>query len=266
MSTPQPIGTPDWGTHTALIRQSTVSFNTAVHVGPGATQTLTVPLTRTGYSVYINMYDFSGNNSIPMSLKVQWLDSASPNLIGFQRWWAYAGSAVNPHTIVGHGPNESGTMQIAMHNHHATDTASITIDVSDVSQPYARHDWRTDDDSPPAFPGFTYVTSDLMSGIIAAVANLSVPATTVDNFLMPLYAGWAVFAINEAPTEGANYNIISQADQVQPAGSIQNMQSITTQYWSNQLVCLPRAQCGLQINNYSATATVANATLIIPGD
>lgn len=266
MSTPTPIGTPDWGTHTALIRESTVSFNTAVRVGPGATQTLTVNLTRTGYSVFINMYDFSGNNSIPMSLKVNWLDSAGPNLIGFQRWWAYAGSSAASHTIVGHGPNESGTMQIIMHNHHATDTASVTIDVADVSQPYSRHDWRTDDDVTPAFPGFTYVTSDLMSGIVAAVPNLAVPATTVVNFLMPLYAGWAVFANNEAPTEGANYSITSQADQVLPAGFLQNMLAIVGQYWGNQLVCLPRAQCGLQINNYSGAVTTANASLIIPGD
>lgn len=266
MTTPTPIGTPDWGTHTALIRETTVSFNTAIRVGPGATQTFTVPLTKTGYSVYLNMYDFSGSNSIPMEFRISWLDSALPNLIGQQRWWAYAGSSSASHTIIGHGPCESGTMKVDMINHHGTDTASVTIDVSDVSQPYQRHDWRTDDLVPPAFPGFTYITSDLLAGIVGFL-NVSVPATTVETFLLPLYSGWAIFACNEAPTQGCNYNIVNEAWQLFFGGFIQNMQAIVNanNYWQSQAVCLPRAQCALQVNNYSGAATTANASLIIPG-
>lgn len=266
MTTPQPIGTPDWGTHTALIRQSTVSFNTAVRIGPGATQTLFVTLTQTGYQVYINAFDFSGANSLPLTFTVTWLDSAQPNTIGRQKWSFYAGAAANPHTVLGHGPCESGTMRIDMTNHHGVDTASVTIDVSDVSQPYQRHDWRTDDFGVTAFPGFSLVSSDLNGGYLA-IASASIPANTVETFLMPLYSGWAVFACNEAPTQGCNYNIVSEAEQAIAPGFIQNMQAILSagQYWQSQPVCLPRAQCALQINNYSASATTANVSLIISG-
>lgn len=259
-----PIGTPDWGTHTALIREVTVSLNTAIHVGPGVTQTLIVPLTKIGYSVLINMFDFSGASAIPMEFKVTWLDSAGPNILGRQRWSAYAGTAANPHNIVGHGPCESGTMRIDMINHHGVDTASVSIDVADVSQPYAGHDWFTDDTLAPVFPGFTSVASDVIAGVVGIVNQFNVAANSTAELILPLRSGRVTFHVDNAPTKSSAYDIVNRADQALASGVIFCRQVILPGgvYSQNVTMRLPRGQCSFIVSNFDTALMTANMALV----
>lgn len=260
-----PIGTPDWGTQTALVRETTINFNTAVHIGPGVTVTLGAVPTKTGYSVYNNMLNFSGAGLIPLEYRVTWLDSAGPNIIGRQRWNMFAGTGAAPHTVIGHGPCESGFMEIKITNHHGTDTASVTCDIADVSQTYDRHDWRTDDTLPPVFAGFTYAGADTAAGIFGNLNQFSVPLNSVSSFMLPLYSGWATLAVDIAPTNSSAFDITNEADTVIGAGAILVRQVIQAAgiYTVNTPVCMPRSQCAYMASNFSTTAAMSvNMSLI----
>lgn len=252
-----PIGTPDWGTHTAQVRQTTVDVSTAIHIGPGGDTVIGVPLTRTGYAVFIDALNFTGVvNAIPMTVDVQWLDSGGPAEYGRQVWSFYAGKAANAHNIVGTGPVESGTMQLTITNHHGTDTCSFTVNVADVSQPYRVHDWHTEDAVPVIIPGFTQVTSNVNGGIIARLKNVVVAADTSPVFLLPLYSGLVYFSASDSPSEGVNAQIISEADQVLTAGDIIHMEALTASVFAFTVpLILPRSQCAVQLNNYSGANT-----------
>jgi hypothetical protein len=247
------IGSPDWGPQTALVREELISFNTAIRVGPGATQVALVSPTKTGYAVFFSVYNFTGNvNAIPIDILVEWLDPVTPAELGQQRWKILAGNAANPHVIEGHGPCETGNMKISVTNHHATDTASFTLDVADISQDYAAHDWRSVAFETTIIPSYNAVPSDIDANVAALLANVGVANGQSPKWILPLYAGLTTWSGSEAPTQGSNIQIVNEADSLFAAPSIISLVALglSTQYAFCIPLILPRTQCSVQVANF----------------
>lgn len=159
--------------------------------------------------------------------------------------------------IYGAGPATTQWVQVQVQNLDPTYTMSGEYVLGSSTLQKARHDWRS-------FPGGNIpgIAQPQVSQPTALVlgasvsAGVTIAAGTLANYLLPLYAGQAIFNVNVSaiPNPAATYTVLTPAGMIGGAGNEFTAWELssTAQFVTSQAFALPRAPCLIVINNNNA--------------
>ena len=226
-----------------------------------------------GYEMFFNVASL-GTPAPIVSVELQWFDSFTNALMEDESYWFYSGNA-NGHLVHGRGPSKADQLVILMTNHDATHGVTISWTLLQVSRVFTREFWHTNtkNQQAPVFLGFTSVTHDIAADIVSA-HSVSVPASTISPFLLPLYTGTVrLMGVGGAAAGSSQWSVTPSANLT--AGSVPALQAANGQAGFAPLgpsslyvaeVALPRAQCQLNLNNTLTAAQVISAQMTAQED
>lgn len=227
-----------------------------------------------GYEIQVNVGQVGGTAAI-ISVELQWYDSAFNGLIEDEIYYFYSGD-VNGHQIHGRGPSKGDQVVVIVKDHSGASGVSFSYTLLQTSRTFTREFWHTivKNQAFPAFPGFTAVTHDIGAGVIAGQA-VSVPASTVDTFVLPLYTGTVrLFGVTSSASAGNNdWQVLAVTD-LGVAGAVllqgSNGQSGFAPDGVSSLYIpdtpLPRAQCVLKNVNLPAGIQTMTTAIVAQED
>ena len=226
-----------------------------------------------GYEMFFNVASL-GSPAPIVSVELQWFDSFTNALMEDETYWFYSGNA-SGHLIHGRGPSKADQLVILMTNHDATHGVTISWTLLQVSRVFTREFWHTNtkNQQNPVFLGFTAATHDISSDVVASLST-SVPASTIDTFVLPLYTGTVRLYGQGGPAAGnIQWSVFNATDLGGSAANV--VQGVSGQagfapFGPSSLyvpeVALPRSQCQLNINNTTTVAAVVAASMIAQED
>lgn len=247
-----------------LTRSTLLNQQTSVSLTIGAVSTLgPFNVSQIGYEMILSSFQPTGVLSF-FKVELQWSDSVTGAITGFERWWLVPGSAIgSPHVINGIGPTKGDRLTVIITN-HANSTGSITYSYTLLqnSRVYAEDKWRTQGFSAAGQSG---PGQDVVSNVLASVTSGLAAGAGLSRFL-PLYNG----TINLMVTSTSNTNDCEVTlNDVADQSIITNPNfPIYDQFTNAQgnlyaLVGLPRAQLQLNITNHNAATKTVTAAMIM---
>lgn len=157
----------------------------------------TVSVNQIGYEIAFQL-NMSGSATVPfVGVTMQWIDTASGQIVEQEQWYLAVGSAANK-AYIGTGPSQGNQLKITLTNYDPSFTVAYNFTLSQTSRLYVLADWQCTDNV--SVPTFTNPDMDLQAGIVAD-SNIAVTSATNIARLMPLYYGTVeVFINNSAPS------------------------------------------------------------------
>ena len=226
-----------------------------------------------GYEMWFNVASL-GSPAPIVSVELQWTDSVSTALIEDETYWFYSGNA-NAHLVHGRGPSKADNLAVLMTNHDATHDVTISWVLLQTSRIFTREFWHTvtRNQQAPVFLGFTSVVHDIAGDVVSS-QSVSVPASTTNNYLLPLYTGTVRLFGTGGPAAGNTQWAVNNSSDIAASSAAVfqglNAQSGFAPFGLSSLYVpelgLPRSQCILSLNNTLTVAQVITAVMIAQED
>lgn len=259
-------GSPDWGGTALQAGHSVLTSVKSVTLARNAAVTYTLPITRPGYLVRINITNTTNTTTeMPVRFDWQFVDVATGTILDNLSWSIFAGAKGSPHSVNGSGPAKGNQLSVTITN-QAFATATLTFDfiVMEVTSTFDRHDWHTDDTVAFTISSFTSPETEATSGLLCGIVNLSLAtgAGGQATRILPLYTGEAQLWLSTASSAAdLEYWLFPEADQgfaSQPAYA----NGATTANGTVVIpLFMPRVQSILVLQNNNAATKVVQATL-----
>jgi hypothetical protein len=249
MTTPQ--GVSDFVPATVSVPSDVpLAYETGQSIGAGSDIVLgSYTITMPAYLVYVNA-SISDSATVPfITARMVWIDPVNGIDVDVQSWTLPAGSVSA--VTAGRGPTRAGSLQLILSNNDPTYDISCSVAIYQSSRAVTRDDWRQPNS--PAVPGYVVPASDPPALALGWFAQ-SIPATTTDTYLLPLWSGQAtVQLINDAAAAIQAWLIpVLPPDPSWTDTAIWQFNG--TAETETQQVALPRAPCTMSIRNTTAAA------------
>lgn len=259
-------GSPDFGGTALQSGHAVLTSVKAVTLARSAAQTYTLPMTRPGYLIRINITNTTNTSTqLPVRFDWQFQDVSTGTILDNLSWSIFAGAKGSPHSVSGSGPTKGNQLVLTITNQAASAvTLSFDLIIMEVTSTFDRHDWHTDDTVDFTIAGFVSPETEATSGLLCGIVNLSLGSGVGGQAtrILPLYTGEAQLWLSTA-SSGADleYWIFPEADTEfasQPAyvngATTANGTAITTPF-------MPRVQSILVLQNNNAATKVVQVTL-----
>lgn len=255
-------GHPDFS-GTALVHQSNTLLgpNLTFTVGPGADVLHQVDIFRPGYLFAINITCPVGT-AVPFAdVQFLWQDPTTAVNLDFQDWVIPATQS-GKYPITAQGPVRGPHLDIFVNNLDSVQTMTVTMTLLDTTHAIARDDWRALPGG--VIPGFARPPIDKMwYNQLFGSTTLNLPATSTNNFLLPLYAGQAWFTWSANGVAGSDIAI----NVINATGAAASFYSYPQTAATGQIIApfpitLPRYPCILSLINAGTAATTFAGSLV----
>lgn len=222
-----------------------IAASGSITVGP-------IVFAKPGYMIRILAGMSAAGAAIPfVEAQLQWSVSTQPGQLTSVESWYLPASGVGTIRTNGRGPTKGDTLNIVFTNGDAVDTATINVGVWETTQHLTRDDFRSA--AGAASASAVNIGADA-PGLIIGQTNTSIPATSVTNFNMPLYAGQVNININTNTAAGSTVTLVPVGDITAGATRPLRVMDWTMPNGNYQGIILPRAPCQLQASNAGAAA------------
>lgn len=258
-------GAPDFGGSALIQAEQIVLTEVTQTLSFGTSKSFTVPVTRPAYLMRLELQNTTDTTTImPVAVQMAWTDTASGIVLDFQQWNMFAADDTGKHIVVCKGPCAGNDLTITIFNNALTAaTLTYSIYLAETGQYFTQHDWRTQDQVIPKFPGYLQPNSHNISGVPLILDHISVPAGASQTYAMPLYSGPATLTINISSGGGDDEFVLINGSDVRSAfNALWYVESPTAEGGYPTQIFLPRTQGLLQIANFKTIAEEISFTII----
>lgn len=222
-----------------------------------------IPVTKPGYWMHFGALMAASSANPFIGILVAWIDSTTGVTFISERWVGPAGTAAGLGTF-GRGQVKADQVQITITNLDAAQNVTVTPIFIETSHSTARDDWRSQMNgnwTTSTVHTFDAKGSFLSNTLMQEVT--SIPATTTQFYLLPLYAGQVM--VNEVDTGAANLiiGVIPTQDLDTSNGITDYVDFTGAATGVNKVFTLPRQPCLVRVQNTNAAAVTLNIAVLI---